>query len=343
MIVKLVQNLASLVQTDFPIDMVYLWCDGSEPAFRKRRTKYQEHSAQKDNFLSTGDVRFFDNDELKYSLRSLEKNAPWIRHIYIVTDRQIPNWINLKSPKITIIDHSVVLPKELIPCFNSSVIERYIAFIPGLSEYFLYGNDDTFFGEPVKPDFFFKDRLPIVRLYYLNNNKQRYHIEELKTLKKQKKIWEKTVVNAWELLAKKHQLKGFPLYECHHNIDAYRKSDYLNTFQEFEADLDESKSRFRSLEDIQKVLFSIDAILRNKAVAKILPRYSKLRKYLFWLKPIHFESYFGTDCYKSILALHFIRPILFCVNSEGKTNEKRKKYAREFLEKRFPQKSGFEV
>ena len=33
--------------------------------------------------------RFSDKDELKYSLRSLEKYAPWIRHVYIVTHGQV--------------------------------------------------------------------------------------------------------------------------------------------------------------------------------------------------------------------------------------------------------------
>lgn len=36
------------------------------------------------------DNRFRDSEELRYSLRSLVKFAPWIRKIFIVTDNQIP-------------------------------------------------------------------------------------------------------------------------------------------------------------------------------------------------------------------------------------------------------------
>lgn len=54
-----------------------------------------------------GQNRFSDNDELKYSLRSLQLYAPWIRNIYIVTNGQIPRWLNLKHPRIRIITHKV--------------------------------------------------------------------------------------------------------------------------------------------------------------------------------------------------------------------------------------------
>lgn len=50
-------------------------------------------------------VIFLDNEELRFSLRSIEKFAPWVRHIYIVTNGQIPYWLNLSHPKISIIKH----------------------------------------------------------------------------------------------------------------------------------------------------------------------------------------------------------------------------------------------
>jgi hypothetical protein len=31
-----------------------------------------------------------DNDEFVYSLRSVQKYAPWVRHIFIVTNGQVP-------------------------------------------------------------------------------------------------------------------------------------------------------------------------------------------------------------------------------------------------------------
>lgn len=142
-------------KSTFPqIDLVYLWCDGNDPDFLKRKSYYVDESDK--NEESVGNVRFNDNEELKYSLRSVEYYANWINHIYIVTDRQIPQWLDVNNPRITVVDHSEIIPSRLIPVFNSSVIERYISRIPGLSEYFIYGNDDVFFGNEVKPNYFFQ-------------------------------------------------------------------------------------------------------------------------------------------------------------------------------------------
>ena len=51
--------------------------------------------------------RFADNDELRYSLRSLERFAPWIRNVIIVTNGQIPNWLNVEHPQIRLVQHRV--------------------------------------------------------------------------------------------------------------------------------------------------------------------------------------------------------------------------------------------
>ena len=92
--------------------------------------------------------RYRDNDELRYSLRALEMFFPEHGHIYVVTDGQRPAWLE-KTERLTIVDHSVLIPASSLPLFNSSHIESYIHHIPGLSERFIYLNDDCFFGAPV--------------------------------------------------------------------------------------------------------------------------------------------------------------------------------------------------
>ncbi|XP_022082815.1 N-acetylglucosamine-1-phosphotransferase subunits alpha/beta-like isoform X2 [Acanthaster planci] len=100
--------------------------------------------------------RFEDNEEMRYSLRSLEQNAPWIRHVYIVTNGQIPSWLNLDNPRITLITHEDIFPnKSHLPTFSSPAIESHLHLIPGLSDKFIYLNDDTMFGVPVWPDDFY--------------------------------------------------------------------------------------------------------------------------------------------------------------------------------------------
>ena len=130
------------------VDLVYLWVDGSDPEWRAKRNASIGASEEKSAVNCEG--RFADNDELKYSLRSVDKYAPWIHRVFIVTDNQVPAWLDTSNPKVRIVDHKDILPDACLPCFNSVLLEHFIYKIPGLSEYFLYANDDTFINKPVR-------------------------------------------------------------------------------------------------------------------------------------------------------------------------------------------------
>src|SRR5574344_661291 len=133
------------------IDLVYLWVNGDDETWAKKKAhalaKRTGETLSKD---SVDKCRFQDNDELKYSLRSVEKYAPWINKIYIVTDNQIPEWLNTDNKKIKIVDHKEILPEDALPTFNSSAIETRITKIPNLSEHFLFANDDMMFFNEVE-------------------------------------------------------------------------------------------------------------------------------------------------------------------------------------------------
>ena len=100
--------------------------------------------------------RFFDNNELKYSLRSIEKYAPWFRNIYIVTNGQIPIWLNLTNSRVKLVKHEDIFPKKThLPTFNSVAIESHLHRIKGLSKRFVYFNDDLLVTKPIWPDDFY--------------------------------------------------------------------------------------------------------------------------------------------------------------------------------------------
>ncbi|XP_045104372.1 N-acetylglucosamine-1-phosphotransferase subunits alpha/beta-like [Portunus trituberculatus] len=100
--------------------------------------------------------RFEDNEELRYSLRSLEQHAPWVRRIFLVTNGQIPHWLNLDNPRLTIVTHQDIFPNAShLPTFSSPAIESHIHRIPGLSDHFLYLNDDVMLMQEVWPEDFF--------------------------------------------------------------------------------------------------------------------------------------------------------------------------------------------
>ena len=91
----------------------------------------------------------------RYSLRSLEVNAPWIRNVFIVTNGQIPSWLDTSNPRVKVVTHSEIYrDKTALPTFSSPSIELNLHHIPTLSDYFIYLNDDVFFGSPVFPSDF---------------------------------------------------------------------------------------------------------------------------------------------------------------------------------------------
>jgi len=113
-----------------------------------------EQVEEEDEKISSS--RFQDNSELQYSLRSIEKNAPWVRNIYIVTNGQIPSWLNLDHPRIQVVPHDDIFRnKSHLPVFSSPAIESHLHQIPGLSKKFIYLNDDVLFGTEVWPDDFY--------------------------------------------------------------------------------------------------------------------------------------------------------------------------------------------
>ena len=142
------------------IDIVYLWVNGSDGAWRAKRQQYAQkiQASGAAGFAQFGNVegRFRDNDELRFSLRALEKFFPEHGHIYIVTDGQVPHWFQ-GSDQITLIDHHQLIPGAALPVFDSGNIESYIHRIAGLSERYFYFNDDVFFGAPVCLDDWFFD------------------------------------------------------------------------------------------------------------------------------------------------------------------------------------------
>ncbi len=135
------------------IDAVYTWVDGSDPGFRD---SFRSYASAQPGAPSLS--RFRNNDELRHSLRSVFRFAPWIRRIHILTNGQAPSWLDPSHPTIHLVTHTEVFPdRECLPTFNSNAIEMCLHRIPGLSRRFIYFNDDVFLGRKVQPSDFFLD------------------------------------------------------------------------------------------------------------------------------------------------------------------------------------------
>jgi stealth protein CR2/Stealth-like protein len=137
----------------FPIDIVFSWVDGADLEWqRARAARMQNH------VVGEGDdheARFRQVDELRYALRSVHMFAPWIRNIYIVTDSPRPAWL-AEHPRVFLLPSTnFFADPSTLPTYSSHAVESQLHRIDGLSEHFLYSNDDMFFGRKVSPQAFF--------------------------------------------------------------------------------------------------------------------------------------------------------------------------------------------
>lgn len=152
-----------------PIDAVITWVDGHCPRHRQKLQHYL-HTHQLVRPETAAPTRFNQYGEITYSIRSLLHFAPWIRTIYVVTDAQTPDILNeladtaLKD-RVQLIDHRVIFSgfEHCLPTFNSLSIETMLWRIPGLSERFIYLNDDCFLIKPTAPQDFFNGSRLIAR------------------------------------------------------------------------------------------------------------------------------------------------------------------------------------
>lgn len=157
---------AARSDTEERIDAVYLWVDGDDPSFRAEFARWINPLQEADAVAAR---RFRDNGELRYSLRSIERHAPWINRIHIITNGQVPGWLDWTHPRIALVNHCQILPdRAVLPVFNSCAIELSLHRTPGLSRRFLYLNDDLFLGRDViRGDYIIEDGMH--RFYFESN------------------------------------------------------------------------------------------------------------------------------------------------------------------------------
>ncbi len=308
------------------VDLVYLWVDGNDPVWQAKHNAFIGKTEESSPINCKG--RYANNDELKYSLRSVETYAPWIRTIFIVTDNQVPEWLDISNTKVKIIDHKDIMPAESLPCFNSALIEHFLYKIPGLAEHFLLANDDMYLNKAVTvDDFFTKEGFPIIRLGRRPFRKFRW-FWRVNVRKKPLKNYSFTIARASQLVDDKYGVyyTGMP----HHNIDSYLKSDMQRVVEDYFRDefAANNKNRMRSNDDIQRILFSYTALALKRGKLRYVTRKESMHVEI--QKERHYRR------------LEKFRPMFFCMNDSEYAKDEDRKTAKEYLERRFPDKSEFE-
>ncbi len=259
------------------IDFVITWVDMSDP---KWQSKFSIYSGNKNNTKNgVSEARFRDNGFLKYWFRGVDKFAPWVRKIHFVTDGQKPEWLDENHPKINLVNHEDFIPSQFLPVYNSAVIERYMHKIPGLTEHFVYFNDDFYIIDHVQKERFFQNGLPCdIAVFDYNPSWSQWYKRIKNNIRIINRHFDKKEVMAlhydkwfdksygakarWNYILKFYS--KFITLRTPHNAQPYLKSTFDEVWAAAEKELTETSSnRFRSLSDYTPELFRTWQICRG--------------------------------------------------------------------------------
>ena len=334
------------------IDFVVTWLDSLDSEWQK---SYAEHSPYTKG--DKGMARFRDMHLFHYWFRAVELYAPWVRKVFLVTNGKFPDWIKKDHPKLVLVKHEDYMPKESLPTFNSCAIELHMYKIKGLSEHFVYFNDDVILNAPVKPEYYFKNGLPCdlnketcynVPIYtdtdrfgtylsmmadigLINHNFRRWD-----TVRQSPKRWfglhlgKKGLIMSC-LLAKQRLFVGFSNY---HLEQTFLKSIFNEVWEKEPQFMNASCTKFR------------EEITANPYIF----RYWQFATNQFYPKKRSGDFFFLIE--RSILepiekTLQEAKLVSVCLNDSALCNDDDFEYIsshlKEMLERKFPNKSSFEI
>lgn len=323
------EGAPNLYQRDFPIDLVYTWVDDKDPAWRAVKDSYSPVVIKAIEHEGRGhlDERFRNRDELKYSLRSIEMFAPFVRKIFLVTMDQVPDWLDTSNPKIEVISHrDIYSDPSALPTFNSSSIETQLHHIEGLAEHFIYFNDDVFLGRPCNwDDFFLANGSPkffpathSIAASVIDDKSEEYLVADK---------------NAIELFRREF---GFVVHRVMAHVPhAVRRSVLYELEEKFGPELDAcQRSRFRSSDDLRPIAFM--AHHYGFATGRAIPARMAQRYLALWKPTVDVQL-------RNVRARRHHKT--FCINDVGVSPEREREVDQlvgDFLSDYFPLSSSFE-
>lgn len=266
-----------MIEKDFDIDFIIPWVDGSDPKWITEFNKYAPKQKRID--LDVSSERYRDYGLLRYWFRGVEKFAPWVHKVHFVTCGQKPDWLNLEAPKLNWVKHKDYICAEYLPVFSANPIELGMRAINGLSEKFVYFNDDFFLTAPINKNFFFKKGLPN-DCFVLNpitpGGIGHIVMNDLQLLNT--KVDKNTVIKEnfakffnfkyGRLLLRTFTLIAFPTFRGFydpHFAQPYLKSVLNDCWKNNSSELEQTMAnRFRSNEDINQYLFRYWQLCKGK-------------------------------------------------------------------------------
>jgi Stealth protein CR2, conserved region 2/Stealth protein CR4, conserved region 4/Stealth protein CR3, conserved region 3 len=311
------------------LDVVYTWVDGAFPGYSQLLESYAQTTHDRNP------NRYRDNlDLLKFSLRSLERYAgALVRDVYLVTMRpQIPPWLDPSASGLHVVHHDAIMPADELPTFNSFAIVSHLRDVPGLSERFLYMEDDRLFGAPVSLEDFVGDDGALL-LYAKPIATPRAQVAHDAT----QSPWNNALAYCNALLdarygaARRGRIQHAPV--------VFDRESFSQFSREFARELDATRhSRFRGEKNVA-VEYLYPYWMLHEGRARRVPLstayrhagYASLENVSAWT-------------WAQLAALSVLRPKLLCLNDSfgGRPNPRAEGVVRAFLERLYPVPSRFE-
>lgn len=137
------------------MDLVLPYVNSADTQWQRELLKHTKTAVS-----SNSSVRFRSWGTLRYLFRSVAKYLPFVDRIVLIvaSPAQVPVWVNPNN--VRIVYHKDFIPAKYLPTFNSCTIESFLFNIEGLSEKFIYANDDMFVINPCEESDFFTDNKP---------------------------------------------------------------------------------------------------------------------------------------------------------------------------------------
>ncbi|AYV34068.1 Stealth CR1 domain-containing protein [Erysipelothrix rhusiopathiae] len=332
------------------IDIVLMWVDGNDPDWQRKRNRYLENITIDGNT----EARYRSWDNLHLLLRSIETNASWVHKVFLVTDNQVPDWVNISSEKIRVVNHDEFIPKDYLPTFNSHTIELNLHKIPDLSETFVLFNDDIFILDKTSSDDFFIGGIPRdVGVFNLvspvpNEHVHKYTINSLEIINKyfSKKETITSKYGNWISFRNgKNVFRNFLLFPWSqftgfydpHLPNSLLKSTYNKVWELEEKVLHDSSIRkFRDDRDVSHWIFRYWQLSSNM----FLPRNPGKFGVVFGLKS-------NSEVEECIRYINTPKSKIICINDNDSISDEQfsqfKNRINEALLSKFPNKSRFEL
>lgn len=272
-----------------PIDVVVTWVDDTDLTWRALRDFHL--GDQRKTREGAADARFRDWGALRYWFRAIEENCEWVRNVVLVTVNPLPAWLNLNHPRLRVIHHEDFIPSVYLPTFNSRVIELHLHRIAGLSEKFVYFNDDQYVLKKITREHFFPEgnpaAIPVMNALSVGDNISHAMLNNIRIINenfsKRRVIGSNFPVwfNPRNGIALIQNLalvswKRFTGFHNHHLPLALEKATFCEVWERAEKDLAfTSESKFRQFHDVNPFLFSYWQLCTGRFTAVTSKKYGK--------------------------------------------------------------------